>query len=170
MTDYLMFSLYFIYLLFIYSILGSSVCSSDYCCSWVLVKQHTNTYLKSYALESDMHFYVFAIVYTSSLFKYTHTHTHTHTHTYIYTYIYIYIYLLSVLMISLCLHLLCNFMIRPIKSLWPGPTGRWTQHVCIEDTADEQNFEGGSIRFHPLQKWTKFAKICQNRTENNGRG
>ena len=30
----------------------------------------------------------------------------------------------------------------------------------------QQNFGGGSIRFHPLQKWTKLAKIC----EKNGKG
>ena len=44
----------------------------------------------------------------------------------------------------------------------PGPTGRWTQNVCKKDTADEQNFGGGSIRFHPLKN---SATICESETE-----
>ena len=39
----------------------------------------------------------------------------------------------------------------------PGPTDRLTQSLRKKDTADDQSFGVGVIRFHLLQKCRKFA-------------
>jgi hypothetical protein len=48
------------------------------------------------------------------------------------------------------------------------PTGGWTQNVCKKDTADEQNFGVGSIRFPPLQKCIELAKIFKEKNRKEG--
>ena len=51
------------------------------------------------------------------------------------------------------------------RSHWPMDTTR-----MHKGHSGRAKFRGWLHFFHPLQKWTKFAKICENRTENNGRG
>ena len=53
-----------------------------------------------------------------------------------------------------------------------GPVQLTDEHnsVCKKDTADDQSFGVGVIRFHLLQKSTKLTEIRENKMEKNGQG
>ena len=52
----------------------------------------------------------------------------------------------------------------------PGPTDRLTQSLRKEDTADDQSFGVGVIRFHLLQKSTKSVENLRTQMEKNVQG